>query len=312
MTKPKLLSIGGALIDRRGQSGGPFISGVSNPGTMREEAGGAAFNTARTAARLGADVSMMTVRGGDNAGQAVAEAIASARIADCSTVHLDRATPSYTAILDERGELKAALADMALYETGFVKLARRSSTRASIRTADALMLDANLPEVAIGEIISHVGKQPVFANAISPAKAVRFGPHLKALGCLFMNAGEAGALTGNPKADASTLITELQALGLCSAVVSRGAKSILFFDEADAFSLQPPTVQIADVTGAGDALAGGTIAAILAGKPIAQAVRHGAAAAALVASSVEVSPDFSHDSFMEMLETVPEAEQLKF
>lgn len=311
MTRPKLLSIGGALIDRRGQSSGPFLPGVSNPGTMREEVGGAAFNTARMAARLGTDVSMMTVRGGDSAGQAVAEAILAAGITDCSAVHLDRTTPSYTAILDERGELKAALADMALHDAGFVKLARRSSTRAFIGASDAILVDANLPEAAIGKVISQSGEKPVFANAISPAKAVRFRPHLPALACLFMNTGEAGALTGKPETGAKELIAQLRVLGLRSAVVTRGSKSILFFDEADAFSLQPPTVRIADVTGAGDALAGGTVAALLAGKSQTEAVRHGAAAAAIVASSAEVSPDFSHDTFTEMLKTVPEAEPLE-
>ncbi len=38
---PKLLAIGGASVDRRGRSNGPFVAGVSNPGSIREEIGGA-------------------------------------------------------------------------------------------------------------------------------------------------------------------------------------------------------------------------------------------------------------------------------
>ena len=44
-----------------------------------------------------------------------------AGIADLSAVFLDRATPSYTALLDREGDVIAALADMALYELAFPK-----------------------------------------------------------------------------------------------------------------------------------------------------------------------------------------------
>ncbi len=49
-------------------------------------------------------------------------------------------------------------------------------------------------------------------------------------------------------------------------IVSNGGNAALAFSGDDAFSIQPPAVDgIADVTGAGDALAGGTIAALMRG-----------------------------------------------
>ncbi len=307
---PKLLAIGGALIDRRGRTDDVFVPGVSNPGSMREEIGGAAFNAARAAAQMGVELAMMSVRGGDTAGQSVAAAIEAAGMSDISAVHLDRATPSYTAILDHDGELRAALADMALFDTAFARLARRSSTRDAIARADAVLVDANPPTKAIAEILDHTGAKPFYANAISPAKVTRFLPVLDRLSCLFMNRNEAEALTGARVGGGSTLISALRALGLRSGVVTGGARQILFFDEADAWQLQPPRVKIADVTGAGDALAGATIAELLRHSPLEQALRRGAAAAALVAGSAQVSPKISHDSFAEMLERTPEPEPL--
>lgn len=302
---PKLLAIGGALIDRRGQSDGKFAPGVSNPGSMREEIGGAAFNTARMAALRGTDVAMMTARGGDIAGQAVADAIKRSGLRDLSSVHLDRSTPSYTAILDQDGELQAAIADMGLYDVAFAKLARRSTTRQAADNSDAVLIDANLPEPAIVTLLDHCRPVPVYANAISPAKAVRLKSAMPELECIFMNASEAAAIAGAQTGDAA-LIDALRALGASKCCITRGSKAILFFDEADAWTLQPPLVQIADVTGAGDALAGATLAALMQGHPLAKAVRQGAAAAALTAGSHEVSPEFSDDIFTEMLKTVPE------
>ena len=49
MTSPKLLAVGGAHVDRRGQMTDVFVPGASIPGTMREDVGGGAFNALRTA-----------------------------------------------------------------------------------------------------------------------------------------------------------------------------------------------------------------------------------------------------------------------
>ena len=47
LSKPVLLAIGGAHIDRRGQVAGDYFPGASNPGAMREEIGGVVFNALR-------------------------------------------------------------------------------------------------------------------------------------------------------------------------------------------------------------------------------------------------------------------------
>ena len=62
---------------------------------------------------------------------------------------LDRATPSYTALLDRDGDVVAALADMGLYELAFAKQMRRAKVREAMAEADAVLCDANLPEPAL-------------------------------------------------------------------------------------------------------------------------------------------------------------------
>ncbi|TIU13799.1 MAG: carbohydrate kinase, partial [Mesorhizobium sp.] len=49
MKSPTILAVGGAYIDRRGQVSGAFLPAASNPGTMREDVGGAVFNALRGA-----------------------------------------------------------------------------------------------------------------------------------------------------------------------------------------------------------------------------------------------------------------------
>ena len=81
MKTPHIIAVGGAHVDRRGQTAGAYVPGASNPGTMREEVGGGVFNALRQAVRRGVAGSLMSVRGGDEAGERVSRAIAAAGIA---------------------------------------------------------------------------------------------------------------------------------------------------------------------------------------------------------------------------------------
>lgn len=306
----RIIAVGGAHIDRRGRVDAAFVAGASNPGRMREEIGGGVFNAARIASALGASVSLMSLRGGDTAGEAVGAAVRAAGIKDLSAVFLDRATPSYTAILDQDGDVVAALADMELYEIAFAKQMRRSRLREAVAQADAVLCDANLPAAALTALCGAAGSKPIFAIAISPAKAVRLAGVLGSLSALFMNAREAAALSGGEVGEPLRNIEALQALGLKRGFITRGRDAALAFDSGTIIELLPPAVEaIPDVTGAGDAFAAGAMTALLAGEPLAEALRDGVAAATLKLGSAAAAPYFSRAAMATALRAVPAANQ---
>ena len=313
MNQPRILAVGGAHIDRRGQVAGVYVPGASNPGTMGEDVGGGAFNALRVAALRGAKAALMSVRGGDAAGDTVARAVANAGIEDLSVVFLDRTTPSYTALLDREGDVIAALADMGLYELAFPKQMRRSKLREAIAEADAVLTDANLPDAALQRLVTTAGATPVHAIAISQAKAVRLRDVLPQLCCLYMNRREAGALVGvEPERPTIDVARMLRDLGLARAAISEGARPVIAFDETGMFAIDPPAPRrIADVTGAGDAVAGATIVAMTAGQPLHSALREGLAAALLALESARSVPDFSADGFSQALALVPQAREMR-
>lgn len=308
----RILAVGGAHIDRRGQVSGAYVPAASNPGTMREDVGGGVFNALRSAVRRGVAASLLSVRGGDAAADTVSRAIAEAGIADLSAVFLDRTTPSYTALIDRDGELIVGFADMALYDLAFPKQVRRSKVREVIAAADAVFCDANLPSAALERLVALAAGKPVFAIAISPAKIVRLRPVLDRLALVFMNRREALALAGADTDAAEPDIVEgLRRANLKSGVVTAGGGAVLGFDEAGAFSILPPAPRkVADVTGAGDALAGATVAALLRGMPLRPALREGVAAATLAIESADAVPDFTAATFAEALALVPDAQEV--
>ncbi|MBN9244115.1 MAG: carbohydrate kinase family protein [Mesorhizobium sp.] len=309
---PYILAVGGAHIDRRGQVSGAYVPAASNPGTMREDVGGGVFNALRTTVRRGASASLASLRGGDAAAETVARAIREAGIEDLSAVFLDRTTPSYTAILDAEGELVVGFADMGLYDLAFPKQVRRAKLREAAGAADALLLDANLPEAALERLVPSAGGKPVFAIAISPAKAVRLKPIVDRLTLLFMNRREAAALTGlNKEAPAADIVAGLRAAGLKDGVVSAGSGPMIGYDAQGAFTVMPPEPRhVADVTGAGDALAGATVAGLLFGQSLRQALREGVAAALLAIESPLAVPAFTAADFAAALALVPKPQEM--
>lgn len=304
---PLLLGIGGAHIDRRGKVAGIYVPGASNPGTMREDVGGVVFNALRTARRRGVGCALISMRGGDSGGERVAREIAEAGIEDHSAIFLDRVTASYTALIDRDGELIAGFADMSLYGL-FPRQLRRSACRDAIASADAILCDANLPAAALELVAGIAQDKPFHAIGISPAKVVRLAGVLEHIDCLFVNRKEACALAGLDAGSPADVVAFLRAKGLRGAVITDGAGPVTIFDAASRYAIAPPSPRrIADVTGAGDALAGATVAALARGIPLPEAAREGLAAAMLALESPFAVPAFDADAFTAALALVPAA-----
>ena len=282
-----LLGVGGAHMDRIGHISGPYHAGASNPGRLVATVGGGALNALRTARLAGTDpVALISARGGDHDGAIVADTIEAAGLEDLSAIFLDRRTASYTAILDASGEQIAGLADMEVYETALPRQLRRKALREAIASANAVLVDANLPAAGLEAVAGHA-RGPIFAIAISPAKVPRLTAIARRIGTVFMNRREMKALTGQ---DRDTPALEgLTALGFGRAVVTRGAGPVLVTDDGKRYEVHPPALAtVTDVTGAGDALAGATIHALLRdpGLALADAVRFGVAAAQMTLRTV--------------------------
>ncbi len=297
MNRPKLLGIGGAHIDRRGVMSADYIRGASIPGAMMEDTGGGVFNALRVAVQFGVSAKLISVRGGDAAGDIVAAEIKRSGIEDLSSVFLDRTTASYTALLDRHGDVVAALADMEIYEKALPRQISRRKTRDAIADADALLIDANMPEESIVRLMRLAMGKPVYALAISPAKSVRLRPVLDLLAGLYLNKREARAILGMASDDASgaaSLAKGLGALGLAKAVLTDGEDAVCVLDQGEISVILPPKPErVKDVTGAGDALAGASLAALLCGKPMDRAVRQGLAAASATVETANAVADFT-------------------
>ncbi|MCQ2003953.1 carbohydrate kinase family protein [Rhizobium sp. NRK18] len=306
----RILVIGGAHIDRRARISTATVPGASNPGRWFTEPGGGGFNAAQNLARLGHAVTLISPRGGDQAGEMVADAAERAGIDDRPLTFLDRQTPSYTAILEKDGNLVIGIADMELYSLFSTRRLSMRQIRDAITAADLILTDGNMPAETIIALADVAAKRgiPLAAIAISPAKVVRFRSALPHLHMLFMNEAEAEAIAETRPDDPSGWPDLLRGQGLRGAVITRGKNALVAFRDDMACALAPPALpEIADVTGAGDAFASGVIAATLDGERLPQSLRAGAAAAVITLQSpLAAAENMSRATLDAALALVPE------
>lgn len=304
----RFLVLGGAHLDRRATLATETRPGASNPGHWYEEPGGGGFNAAQNLTRLGNEVQMVSMRGGDRAGETVAQAAEAAGIVDMAQVFLDRATPSYSAILEHNGDLLIGVADMDLYDHFSLRQLSRRSIREAIDGCNYLLCDANLPQDTLAALAekAETAKKPLAAIAISPAKIVRLTDILSQLSILFLNQAEAITLCKN--GTPNEWPNQLRAAGLKSAIITRGADALIGYDDQNVFKIDPPPVtDIADVTGAGDALAAATLDALGRGTSLFEAARAGIAAAAItVQCSTATSAELDSAALEAAMTLVPE------
>ena len=294
----QLLCIGAANRDRKLRTQGPARLASSNPAAQTESAGGVARNIAENLARLGLPVQLLTAVGQDPAGQALLAEAAALGIRTQGSLQLAEVpTGSYTAVLDEQGELVIGLAQMQACEALDARFLQ--STLALRRGARWTVLDLNLPAATVTALLAEAaaGQRPLAAVAASVPKMDRLPHDLRGLSLLLLNRDELAACTGLPLDDDDALDaawTQLQTRGLQRLVLTQGGGDVRCASAGEPLRRVPaqPVAAIVDVTGAGDAFSAGVVAGLLrAPHDLIAACRLGQRLAALtLQSAATVSP----------------------
>lgn len=270
-----VLIIGGLLVDDIAISSENLTVASSNPVSWQQRLGGVATNVARVAAQQ-LNVLLIASTGDDSQGTVLANLLAQEALSSSLVIWPKQTSDRYTAVLNPDGELFIGLADAQLAEQ-----MRWSdiATRLPDQPPSAVVLDANLSQDCIGETVNafathYQAKVPVIALSVSPAKSVRWLNVADKVDVLLCNRREAAALT---KLDWQTNIN-LLADGLLETQFSRfaitdGSNNILVQEHLTRSTVVVPKIQIdRNVNGAGDAMAGATIAGLVSGQTLTQAI----------------------------------------
>ncbi|MBB5235883.1 pseudouridine kinase [Deinococcus budaensis] len=294
----RVVVVGGANMDVKARLLGPAVPGTSNPGTASQAPGGVARNVAENLARLGVPAHLIAAVGGDAPGDLLLRETAAAGVDVRSVLRLSGPTGSYTAVLDESGELLIAVA--AMDATDALTPAALNDRLGVLRGSAWAVADGNLSAETLTHLLSLCTQVdvPLVFEPVSVPKGARLLPALRgglAPHTVTPNVAELAALVGrdvpDTPGDLRGAVDELHGLGVQAVWVRRGERGSLLSTGGHVTELPALPAQVCDVTGAGDAMLAAYLAALLAGETPAEAARHGHAAAALTVESLHaVSP----------------------
>ncbi|CAM3750995.1 carbohydrate kinase family protein [Deinococcus frigens] len=298
----QVITIGGANMDLKVQTLAPAVPGTSNPGRAAQTPGGVARNVAENLARLGVRVALLSAVGTDVLGGDLMRLAAEAGVDVSPTVRVpEHATGTYTAVLDSGGELLIAVAAMGI--TSALTPAVVAGHAGMLGGAAYVVADGNLSPETLLALLVHTGQSEtrVIFEPVSVPKAARLLPALDsghAPWAVTPNLAELSALVGAEVPDTAPTIREaaltLHGRGVDVVWVRRGVRGSLLSISQELWELPALSADVVDVTGAGDAMLAGFLAALLDGQPLPDAAREAHAAAALTVESAQtVVPDLT-------------------
>ena len=286
---------GGVNIDIGGRSAAPLVAGDSNPGTIRTSLGGVGRNIAHDLSLLGANVKLLTALGGDEGARRIRESCRALGIDLAFSMAVpEAATSAYLYIDGPDGEMALAVSDMTIYER--LTPDWFASVLPVLNAAEAVVLDANLPEESLTYIAEHCAA-PLLADPVSAAKAPRLRRALGRLTALKPNRLEAEALTGIPVTDDAGLMAAADALlatGLRRLCITLGPDGVLAAEGTTRLRLKNPPHRPGDASGCGDAFTAALAWAAVRGADLRESALLGLAAAALTGECAgSVNPKLS-------------------
>ncbi len=255
---PPVLCIGGANIDRKLKTLAEFSLATSNPVSQFESFGGVARNIAENLARLGQPTSLIAAFGDDASGRALQAHARSVQIDLSHSLQIaQQSSDSYTAVLNQAGDMLLALAHMQLVEQLDAQFLR--TCEPARQQAAMIIADMNLPPSSIALLLAEAQLKniPLFIVAVSQPKMARLPNNLQGLSLLLLNRAELETRVGKPcnnQQQLAAACAQVQAQGAQHIIVTLGEQGVCYTTpDGLQFLAAPKITEIQDVTGAGDA-----------------------------------------------------------
>jgi len=296
MNNSYIAVIGGANIDIQGFPYDKMNFRDSNPGKIKNSLGGVGRNIAENLVKLGISVKLISVIGNDPYGlKILQEAKTIGLDMEDSLILEDEATSIYLSMLDESGDMIAAISYMDIYENMTVEFIKEK--KKVIDESKLCIIDTNIPKEVIEYILLNHKKIDFLLDTVSTAKAKKVKDLIGYFHTIKPNRIEAELLAGmeiNDEDDLKRASEYFLRKGVKRVFISLGENGVFYCDENNMNHIKIPKTKPVNATGAGDAF----MAAIAYGHynniSVEETVRM-AIAASIIAISHEntISPDMS-------------------
>lgn len=247
--------LGGSNMDIVGFPGKDLVSHDSNPGKVKLSLGGVGRNIAENLVHLGVSTKLISAIGDDMYGKKILE--------HANTIGLDmknamvlgqRPTSTYLAILDEKGDMHAAISQMEIFDELTIDFIQ--SRRQVIENSKICVIDTNMPESVISYVLDNFKNTDFFLDTVSTAKASKVKNQIGGFHTIKPNKIEAELLSGMTIYGAGDLQKTSEYFlrkGVKRVFITLGEDGVFFNDGQTAKLIPSPKVDVINATGAGDA-----------------------------------------------------------
>lgn len=296
---------GGVNADIKGKAFDRMDIGSSSPGTIEISPGGVGRNIAHNLALLNVPVKLLSAVGSDAQGAKILQETAACGVCVDHVLKAEGSlTGTYIALLDNKGEMTAALSDMQILEKLDTEYFREKLE--VLENASYIICDANLPAESIAFIIKTANSRniPVCLEPVSVKKAQKLKGCLKGVDYITPNLDELAVLSGmsSKNNEAEQMAAQLIHSGVTNIITTLGKEGLCYTNAQGSRRYKSIPTDVLDVTGAGDSLTAGFFYGMMKHESIEKALLCGLAAAAVtVSSKYTVDPLLSESRLNHML-----------
>ncbi|MGL4873633.1 MAG: carbohydrate kinase family protein [Clostridium sp.] len=254
-----ILVMGASIVDILGFCKNNYKQKDSIPGNIKISLGGVCRNIAENLARVGVNTKFISIIGDDENGRGI---LANSKmigydmrdslIIDCGC------TPTYMAILDEKGEMISAVVDME--SLGAMDKDFIDSKAEKIKNAEYTILDADDAELLEYILKTYKGETKFVLDPVSAVKAEKL-PHLvKYFHTIKPNRFEAEILCGfkiESDEDLKKAGRYFLEKGVKNVFISLDADGIYYLNDKEEGKIKALDVKVKNTTGAGDSFVAG-------------------------------------------------------
>ena len=257
--QPYILVLGASIVDITGFSAVKYKTHNSNPGCVKVSMGGVCRNIAETTARLGLKTKFISILGDDDSGNNIL--VHSKKIGydmSDSLILKGCSTPTYMAILDEKGEMVSAIVDM--WSANQMTESFIDEKSEIISGAEYTFVDADHPKILEYLLKKHHGQTKFVLDPISAVKAESIKHLLPYFHTIKPNRYEAEMLVGYPLNSTENLLRaaeDLLALNIQNVFISLDENGIFYANATQRGIMMARGAHVINVTGAGDSFVAG-------------------------------------------------------
>lgn len=287
LSEKPVLVIGTAGIDVVGILEDDLNRGASTQARILSTFGGVGRNVAENLARLGQDVRLMTAVGDDYFGEQILANLNEAGVDISTSISSPGiSTGAYLGVINPQGSMEYALDDLRAIEVITPKYIREHCQ--IFKDSSLLFIDANLPAKTLQTIMLQAKRTnlPVFADPASIRLASKLTPFLEQIDLLTANNAEAAVycqegFEASHREKAIEAAKHLVTRGVSTAIVTLAEFGVCYATSQTSGYIPAIRTEIADPTGAGDAMSAAVIFSLMNDIPLDDAIRLGVSAASL-------------------------------